>query len=546
MNGNEGLGAAAPNGLKLYYYKDRIADFRRKAPAQILGELTQASQFPVEFDQRTAWQAEVQVLQSALSDFVGTTYLEFSIPRMGARIDAVLIVDAAVLVIEFKVGATAYDAYALDQVWDYALDLKNFHEPSHQALIAPILLATAAPTAAMEIGFSAHDDKVLRPIRATPDSLATIITQVLSFADGSRIDADAWDSGRYKPTATIIEAVRALYSGHRVEDIWSNAADKQNLGATSRAISQIIRESRDTGQKSICLVTGVPGAGKTLVGLNMANKHMDAEHELYSVFLSGNDPLVAVLREALARDKVDQARQRGLRVRKKDAEREVKALIQNIRHFRDESRRNVNTPPVEHVALFDEAQRAWTRRQLARFMQRRRNVLDFDQSEPETLISYMDRHKDWAVIVCLIGGGQEINTGEAGMSEWIAALKGRFGHWRIFVSPQLNESEYGADEALKTLRNRPNVVFLDELHLAVSMRSFRAENVSLLVRQVLDIEPGEAKDTLKDLERRYPIAITRDLGRAKQSASRPSQGKSTVWHFGVIAGRTPETARNIR
>jgi hypothetical protein len=539
--GNSSLGAIPTTTVwRPFYYKDAIADFLRKTPAQILGELTAQSPFAVDTTQRDAWLAEVSILQTALADITGTVYLEFSIPRMGARIDTVLIIGAAVLVIEFKVGADSFDAYALDQVWDYALDLKNFHEPSHRVLIAPILISTAAPNPKPEMGFSVHNDKVLKPIRATSQSLPAVITRVLGISDGPEIDSHAWDSGRYKPTPTIIEAVRALYAGHKVEDIWRNAAEAQNLGDTSRAISNVIQESRTTGQKSICLVTGVPGAGKTLVGLSMANKHIDLEHELFSVFLSGNDPLVAVLREALARDKVEQARLLGLHVRKADALREVKALIQNIRHFRDESRREGQGTPAEHVALFDEAQRAWTRDQLARFMKRRRNILNFDQSEPETLISYMDRHQDWAVIVCLIGGGQEIHSGEAGMTEWISALRERFGHWHVFVSQELRDSEYGAGAALDSIRNRPNVTYLDELHLAVSMRSFRAESVSLLVRQVLDLELSQAKTTLAGLDERYPIVVTRDVATAKQWLRGQARGNE---RYGIVVSSQAERLR---
>jgi hypothetical protein len=531
---------SARPGLKRYYYRDQIQQFLLRSPQEILGQLTEASQFAVEPTQRNAWQEEIAVLQDELAGFDGTLYFEFSIPRMGTRIDVLAIIGSALFIIEFKVNATTFDAYAIDQVWDYALDLKNFHEPSHSLVVAPILVATGAEIVSAEVAFTLHDDQVLKPIRASSRDLRRAISQVLRLKPGPAIEPDNWEGGRYKPTPTIVEAARALYGGHTVDEIWSNAAEEQNIGRTSETISRIIRQSRTEQHKSICLVTGVPGAGKTLVGLSMANKHMDSEQELYSVFLSGNDPLVAVLREALARDGVERAKERGHPQRKQDAMREVKALIQNIRHFRDEGLRDLDRAPAEHVALFDEAQRAWTLRQTANFMQRRRQIGGFDKSEPEFLISCMDRHNDWAVIVCLIGGGQEINTGEAGISEWIDALNRSFPHWHVYISPRLNDSEYAAGAALRALDGRPNVTLEEDLHLAVSMRSFRAEHVSLLVRQVLDLEVVQARSTLATIGTRYPIVITRDLGEAKSWLRQMARANE---RYGIVVSSQAERLR---
>ena len=166
--------------------------------------------------------------------------------------------------------------------------------------------------------------------------------------------------------------------------------------------------------------------------------------------------------------------------------------------------------------MFDEAQRAWHQAKTADFLKRRKGVLDFTQSEPEFLISCMNRHEDWAVIVCLVGGGQEIHTGEAGISEWIESLNRSFPHWHIYISSGLTDNEYGAGEILERIRSRPNVIMKDELHLSVSMRSFRAEKVSLLVKQLLDLEKEAAKETLANISNNYPIVLTRDLARAKR------------------------------
>ncbi|MEX1138062.1 MAG: DNA/RNA helicase domain-containing protein, partial [Bacteroidota bacterium] len=400
---------------------------------------------------------------------------------MGRRIDVVLIIRSVVFVLEFKVGEKHFTGNAIDQVFDYALDLKNFHETSHHLVIAPILVATEATTQVLTPQFTPHNDKVIFPLKCGADSLARAIQNVLEFAEGGPNVPENWESGRYRPTPTIIEAATALYNNHSVADIARKDASAKNLSETSDAISKIIEESRQRGQKSICFVTGVPGAGKTLVGLNIATQHIDKSSDLYSVFLSGNGPLVAILREALARDKVTSEKERGRRQRKGEALSQVKAFIQNVHNFRDESIRN-ELPPIEHVALFDEAQRAWNLAKTADFMKRRKKILGFNRSEPEFLISCLDRHEDWAVVVCLVGGGQEINTGEAGIGEWIESLIRSYPQWQIHISSKLTDSEYQAKDVLDKVSPKTRLQYNDNLHLGVSMRSFRAENVSLLVK----------------------------------------------------------------
>ena len=361
--------------------------------------------------------------------------------------------------------------------------------------------------------------------------LDQVISEVLHFAEDVTIDRTQWESGRYCPTPTIVEAAMALYNGHSVSDISHSDASAINLSDTSDAVSEIIRLSKEKSYKSICFVTGVPGAGKTLVGLNIATTHINKNTELYSVFLSGNGPLVAILREALARDKVKHEKEFGHKIKKNEAMIAVKAFIQNVHNFRDECLVDSQKPPIEHVALFDEAQRAWNLQQTANFMLRRKNTPYFKLSEPEFLISCLDRHSDWAVIVCLVGGGQEINTGEAGISEWIEALNRSYPDWHVYISSQLTDSEYGAGKILEEVKSRSNIVYKDELHLAVSMRSFRAENVSLLVKQLLDLKTNEARTTLADVEDKYPIVITRDLSKAKQWLKQQARGSE---RYGIV------------
>ncbi len=441
------------------------------------------------------------------------------------------LIRSVIFVVEFKVGEDEFTAGALAQVSDYALDLKNFHETSHALAVAPIVVPTKAENASASIAYTAHGDSVMRPIHATTESLGEVIRLVLDFAPGPPIDKATWEAGRYHPTPTIIEAAMALYGGHKVEDISRRDADAENLAVTSNTVDDIIKASKANSWKSICFVTGVPGAGKTLVGLDIATKHFDEKSELYSVFLSGNGPLVAVLREALAADKVRRLKEKGKRIRIGKARSEVKAFIQNVHHFRNECLIDIDRPPIEHVAIFDEAQRAWDLRQTAKFMQRRGKA-DFAMSEPEFLISCLDRQPDWAVIVSLVGGGQEINTGEAGISEWLDALSRSFPLWRLYISSRLTDSEYGTGELVERAKALPNVTIQDELHLGVSMRSFRAENVSLLVKQLLDLEEEAAAQTLNELRNKYPIFITRDLAKAKQWLREMARGNQ---RYGLLA-----------
>jgi hypothetical protein len=306
-------------------------------------------------------------------------------------------------------------------------------------------------------------------------------------------------------------------------------AGAQNLQITSHRIEDLVDEARKSRRKLICFVTGVPGAGKTLVGLNVATRRR--EQATHAVFLSGNGPLVAVLREALTRDEVVRRKALGEKVRKGKVGESIKAFIQNVHHFRDDALVNAS-PPSEHVVIFDEAQRAWNLRQTVSFMRRKKNRPGFAQSEPEFLISCMDRHTDWAVIICLVGGGQEINIGEAGIDAWLAALNTRFPQWHMYISSKLTDSEYAAGNALEAVRQRQNAHLDDCLHLAVSMRSFRAENVSAFVKALLDCEKRQARETFASLSGRYPIAVTRNLALAKQWVRTRARGTE---RYGLVA-----------
>lgn len=516
--------------MQRYYYSNSISFFLKSSSIEIIGELAQNNEFTLEQSQKNAWNIQIDILKESLNSFEGSIFFEYSIPRMGRRIDVVLIIENVIFVLEFKVGEKEFLLNAIDQVWDYSLDLKNFHETSHKHLIAPILIATEAKDFKSTISKTPHNDNLLYPIKTNPKLLREVIENVLHFSEGESIVSDNWVMGKYSPTPTIIEAAIALFNNHSVSDISRSDASATNLAETSNTISELINKAKSNNEKIICFVTGVPGAGKTLVGLDIANKHLDKELGTASVFLSGNGPLVNILREALTRDKVNREKEIGNKIKKGEVFSSVKTFIQNVHHFRDDCLNNFN-PPFEHVAIFDEAQRAWDLQQTVNFMKQKKNIPDFTKSEPEFLISCLDRHKDWAVIVCLVGGGQEIYIGEAGISEWIESLNRSYPDWCIYISPKLTDSEYATGNALKLIKNRKRVYFQNELHLSVSMRSFRAVHLSHLIKSLLDIDIKEARKNFELVKDKYPIVLTRDLNKGKKWLKDKARGSE---RYGIV------------
>lgn len=514
-----------------YYYKDTIQSFLKKSIEEIIGSITLANQFDSSLLQNKSWEQQIPILKRSLNGFIGNIFLEFSIPRMGKRIDSIILIDNVVFIVEFKVGENKYLHHQIEQVWDYALDLKNFHKPSHNLVLVPILVATEAKNSFIEIISTYHNDNIIFPIKSNKDSLNLIFNNTLQlFSSNSDINGEDFANGSYHPTPTIIEAAVSLYKNHSVEEITRSDAGAKNLTLTTSTISKIIDLAKENKKKIICFVTGVPGAGKTLVGLKVATQHLDKEKGNESVYLSGNAPLVAILQEALTRDKVKREAELGHKITKREAKQAVKSFIQIIHHYRDAYITN-QEPPYDHVAIFDEAQRAWNKEQTNKFMQQKKNQHDFNYSEPEFLISCLNRHEEWAVIICLVGGGQEINTGEAGISEWLNAIGNTFNDWHVFISPNLVDSEYDAIEAIKKLETKCNVVFNQDLHLGVSMRSFRAESLSNLIKYILDLDIENAKSTYLKIKDNYPILLTRDLSKAKTWLKEIARGSE---RFGMI------------
>mgnify|MGYP003649312275 CR=1 FL=1 len=510
------------------YYNNSILNFITENSDTILGKLSlNHSNRSLEDLQKNAWVKQIEILKKELIGIDGSIYFEFQIPRMGKRVDNIIIVKDCVFVIEFKVGDSTYGKYAKNQVIDYCLDLKNFHEGSHITKLIPVLIATNAEECLFNI------DEVLEHYQVAKCNKSGIRNIIEKFIKNSvnKIDVKIWENSIYKPTPTIIEFAQALYQGHNVEEIARHDSEKVNLTKTSNYINEVIEKSKLNNKKSICFVTGVPGAGKTLAGLNIANERMKADEDEHAVFLSGNGPLVDVLREALARNFVKTSKEKGIQVIKENAKRRTSAFIQNIHHFRDEYLKH-NVEPTEKVVVFDEAQRAWTKKQVSSFMKRKKGIEDFSMSEPEFLIDVMNRHKDWCTIVCLIGGGQEINTGEAGLEEWVNTFQYKFKDWEIHFSNSIVNSPNYIKTEIQKKWLQENGFSETDLHLAVSMRSFRSEQVSEFVHELLELNFDNTKKLYSEIKNSFPIFLTRDINIAKKWLRKESKGTERI---GLIA-----------
>lgn len=554
---------------KRFYYNDSITEFVERSKDAIVGMLTQSGIHDINKETSNSWVEEIEILQGILQKYKGrgSIFFEYNIPRMGRRADVIILIDGIVFVLEFKTSEQKFTHDASNQVWDYAIDLKNFQEGSRSRIMIPILVATKEKNNNCSFVLQPFEDNVYKPLFSNKNRLGECLDIVLQYfkdeVNSFYEDDYSWAVSGYDPTPTIIEAAVALYEKHTVDEITRHDGE---IEITSKTINRIISYCRENRRKAICFITGVPGAGKTLIGLQTAIEQFNSGEK--AVYLSGNFPLVKVLQEALTRDFVRRSKENyknGITdekpCSKDEARSKVKAFIQMIHHYRDlylegtkvengeivpidEYFRNNKDKayiPAEHVAIFDEAQRAWTKDELVHFMKKKKGFQNFPYSEPEYLISCMDRQKDWGLVICLVGGGQEINKGEAGLKEWINALNRSFRHWDVYMSNRLNDMEYAEGKAIELLENKNRLYIESSLHLSVSMRSFRAEKVSLFVHQLLELKKEDASATLKELEN-YPIVMTRSLENAKKWLRSRSRGSERV---GILASSKAERLKAI-
>jgi len=549
------------------YFGSSIQDLFAFDKEKILGGIvTKAKEFDITGLQEEAWEDEIDILKECLVSFSeneGYVAFEYSIPRMGKRVDAILILNSHVIVLEFKVGEKKYLSADKNQVKNYVHDLHNFHAESHNIKLFPVLVATEAKAVDVRINIDA-DDGVADVICCNKNNLKDAIQKILDIGV-ERLDTQAWLNSSYKPTPTIIEAAQALYSGKDVNEISYAQGEVDDIRKTTAAIDSIIDDCKRNHKKAICFVTGVPGAGKTLVGLNIANKrHIFTENaEEHAIYLSGNRPLVMVLQEALAQDqnakRTSYCRNCKANAKKNDKKVNIKQMCKNcekgynklnldriraktisfiqiVHTYRDEAIADQINPPFDKIAIFDEAQRAWTKEALTKFMKKKKGNGHYSISEPECLIEYLNRHDDWACIVCLVGGGQEINKGEAGIQEWFHALNSKFKDWHVYYSDRMTGKEYlGNSNVQQLLSGMDNLPHAEScLHLSASKRSFRSENVSDFVKALIDCDADKAKELYgKITENDYYVYLTRDLKVAKDWVKSNSVKKGG--RYGVIA-----------
>lgn len=514
------------------FYRAVLAEFLSDDSARIVGLLAAGNQHnELQKRQIKAWEREIEVLKLSCGDLIRlapsaaqwSLLLEYPIPRRHKRLDAVLLAVDVIFCLEFKTEDKAYSLQPQRQAEDYALDLRDFHEASRDRRIVPVVVVPKAAPAEASVEQISKD--AVRDVRLTNASdLAQILVAAFDaeHRDGSlTIDPTVWDSSPYRPVPTIIEAAEALFAGHNVCEIAHSHAGATNLTVTSDRLVDIIQQAQRQSEKVICFVTGVPGAGKTLAGLNVVhNPALRREGRPAGVFLSGNGPLVKIVSAAIARD-------HKRRIRETGGERTVGTFIQNVHVFVREGLEKADKPSVEKVVVFDEAQRAWNADQ-----NRKKNGIEV--SEPETMLSIMDRHQDWAVLVALVGGGQEIHNGEAGLAEWGRTLREKFPKWKVAVSPKALEHDTStAGHRLFADSNAGSLAIQEEpsLHLEVNLRSFRARKIAEWVDAALAGDAARAAGIVPEL-RDLPFALTRSLPTAREWLRQHTRGQQRA---GLVA-----------
>lgn len=514
------------------FYKAMLGQFLSDSPDSILGSLLKSYQHnELQKRQRKAWEVEIKILKLTCQTIIHSQpesqnwslLLEYPIPRRLKRLDAVLIASDLLFCLEFKTGEQSHSLASDRQVEDYALDLRDFHEASLNRVIVPISIVPKASEAETQ-RHGTSTDTVRQVIRCNEIDLAAVILQAYGNVhrpDSQTIDPQAWDASPYHPVPTIIEAAEVLFAGHNVREIAHSHAGAKNLTLTSERIIELIQKAQANSEKIICFVTGIPGAGKTLAGLNIVhNPALRQDGRPAGVFLSGNGPLVKIVSAAISRDQ-------KRRLLELDGHRTVGTFIQNVHAFIQEGMEKSEKPPIEKIVVFDEAQRAWNADQ-----NRKKNQLE--TSEPETILTIMDRHKDWAVLIALVGGGQEIHNGEAGLLEWGKVLEEKFSNWKIAVSPKALESDASTAGHRLFTNGLPTSIEIHKepaLHLEVNLRSFRAQRFAEWVDAVLACDIARARAVISNLKN-FPIALTRSLDAAKQWLSEHSRGQQRA---GLVA-----------
>jgi len=506
------------------YYCNSIPGFIKDKSESIIGQLVRHS-FEINKDQSDAWERQVTELQNRLEacGMEGDIIFEYDIVRLGKRIDVILLIRHMVFSLEFKNGKEIFTAQDAQQAEDYAVDIKNFHKESEDLYVCPILIATEAAPYAKPQSIDCYPDKQVYLQRENIETLIPKVTEIsYLYGDDSEINFEKWFNSPYFPTPTIVAAAIEAYSTHNLSEIAHSEAGQENINICEEKIDSVVSYAQKNHKKCVCLVTGVPGAGKTLVGLDVVAKNMDKGQENLSIYLSGNGPLVEVLREALVRS----VKKKGQYNRQ--TQTAINALIQSSYAFkRDNSSHKRST--AEKILIFDEAQRVWNQQKMA---QKHDNDPAMSVSEPHLLYEIMDRHQDWAVMICLVGLGQDIYDGEVGINEWFRCGVEDFPEWELFYSPeiftQIEDQRINKEmiQACKRCHTIP------ELHLKTSIRSFRADKQSQFVDFLLDNNPQKTREVYQLISDKYPVFLTRNISKAKEWAKKQVRGSQRC---GVLA-----------
>lgn len=514
------------------YYCNSIPGFIADRSTDIVGRLVRHS-FDINKEQANAWENQIAELQRRLEEcgMEGDIIFEYDIVRLGKRIDVILLIRHMVFSLEFKNGKEIFTAQDAQQAEDYAIDIKNFHKESENLYVCPILIATDADKYPKKQSFGCYPDKQVHLQRENIETLIPKITEISKlYGDDGEIDFDKWFNSPYYPTPTIIAAAVEAYSSHNLSQIAQSEAGQENINLCESKICEIIDYAKTQKKKCVCFVTGVPGAGKTLVGLDVVAKSLDKEVDSLSVYLSGNGPLVEVLREALKKsvEANDKAREELWKRAKKNSGKSfdvpkpeklfnkhtqtaINTLIQSSYNFKKDNAGHVNPTP-ENILIFDEAQRVWNQEKMAR----KHDDPIMAVSEPQLLYSIMDRHEEWAVMICLVGLGQDIYDGEVGINEWFRCGIEEFKEWEMFYSPSIfsQVEDKNIDQAMIVACDRCHQV--NELHLKTSIRSFRADKQCQFVDALLDNNPQKSAEVYGLISEKYPVYITRDYDKAKK------------------------------
>lgn len=530
------------------YYRATIQEFLTEAPQNVLGTLQKAYAadgfLSLYTKQTQAWATVIPLLKAQFELLIQTqpaaktwsVILEYPLYRLRKRIDIVVLAGAQIAVIECKVGSKEFLTQDRRQVEEYALDLRDFHEASNSRRLVPVLWSTLAFELPSEYGeYASSHDQVAPTVLVGTHGLAAQLSKLHDSGSSPLLVAEAWDRSAYRPVPNIIEAATSIFSGHDVRAIANYDAD--NLHIASARLVALIQEAKERKKRYMLFLSGVPGAGKTLAGLHVVHNAISSgiEQEGDIVYLSGNTPLVVVLREALALNEYE--RNRSAR-KLDDVRRSVRTRIQHINDFLQQGIVGDSArPPHEHVIVFDEAQRAWDEKQGLEKFQR-------TASEPELIVELMERHKDWCVCICLVGGGQEINSGEKGVLGWGEALRKlsseRQAQWSVFAPPHVLTG--GVSAGAFSLGELPPLISTheeDTLQLSVSIRSYRSPKLSQWVNEVLAGDSDAARATASELGA-YPLYITRSLPQAKQWLKEQAKGQR---RYGLLAS---SGARRLR